>query len=283
MASLTGKNESSCPFATRKGVTTVATQQEYLQAHPDLLHMENEKICLDADLDVSKPLFFWQIYSLWGKKPIVDICEAFYDSIYEKTQTTNEHDDDYDDEFRAVFIKLAPKRHHINTQLAFWVDAMGGGKTYPGGTHRLVYHHKTKAGDLVMNANGAKRWMNHMKVAIRKNNHHFQTDPRILATLVDFLETKMRTYADLHGWEFDKKDFEISSFLPDNVPSNRVLYVIESSRLVLKKRVVVGNPDLPPCHGASSVCFERSYEGPYLCIEESGVSFAAFFSSNLKI
>lgn len=197
--------KASCPFSTRKGYTTVATRQEYLKARPELTDVIEES--LDAELDTSKPLYFWQIYSIWGKHPIVDICAAFYDSIY---------DDDEDDnaEFRNVFDKLAPKRHHVNTQVAFWVDAMGGGKTYTGGTHRLVYHHKNKAGTRVMNASGAKQWMRHMKVAIRKNHHHFQTDPRILPCVMDFLETKMRTYAELHSWEFDKSDFEVESFLP---------------------------------------------------------------------
>jgi hypothetical protein len=200
----------SCPFSTRKGFSTAATRQEYLKVHPEC--MDNVDESLDADLDTSKPLYFWQIYSIWGKHPIVDICTDFYGSIY---AVEDDAKDRKEIEFKNVFQKLAPKRHHINAQVAFWADAMGGGRLYHGGSHRLLYHHSNNAGERVMNADGAKLWMHHMKVAIKNNHFHFQKDPRILPCLIDFLETKMMFYADFHDWDFDKGDFSFQDFLPD--------------------------------------------------------------------
>ena len=66
-----------------------------------------------------------------------------------------------------------------------------------------------------MNAKGAKRWMYHMKNALRKNYHHFSADPRILPCIVDdFLKTKMKSYAKTHCWEFDESDFDLAEFYP---------------------------------------------------------------------
>jgi hypothetical protein len=197
---------SACPFATCKGYSTTQTRQEYLRAHPELL-VDDIDESLTADLDTSKTLYFWQIYSLWGQAPILDICAAFYDSVYNVSERK-------DLEFRKVFEMAASKRHHINAQAAYWIDSMGGGMFYPGGSRRLNIHHYQNAEE-VMNADGAKRWTNHMKVAIKNNHHHFQQDPRVLPCLVDFLETKMMYYADAHDWEFDASDFQVQDFLPE--------------------------------------------------------------------
>jgi truncated hemoglobin YjbI len=163
---------------------------------------------LNADLDTSKPLYFWQIYSLWGQDPFLDIITDFYDSVYNVSERK-------DLEFRKVFELAASKHHHINAQAAYWIDSMGGGRFYHGGTHRLTFHHHHNA-KKVMNADGAKRWMSHMKLAIKHNHHHFQQDPRILTCLIDFLETQMMFYADTHEWEFDASDFQVEHFLHTN-------------------------------------------------------------------
>jgi truncated hemoglobin YjbI len=198
---------SACPFATCKGYSTTQTRQEYLRAHPELIGDDIDE-SLNADLDTSKPLYFWQIYSLWGQDPFLDIITDFYDSVYNVSERK-------DLEFRKVFELAASKHHHINAQAAYWIDSMGGGKFYPGGAHRLNVHHHHNAEE-VMNADGAKRWMSHMKLAIKHNHHHFQQDPRILTCLIDFLETQMMFYADTHEWEFDASDFQVEHFLHTN-------------------------------------------------------------------
>jgi hypothetical protein len=194
--------KSQCPFSTSKGYSTLESRKEYMKTRG----LKEAPTSLQAHLDVISPLYFWQIYSIWGKQPILDICADFYYFIYL---------DDDAPWFREVFERVASKQHHIMTQAGYWIDAMGGGKVYHGGLGRLAYHHYYNA-DTIMNAKGANRWMQHMKKAIQKNHSHFQKDPRILPCLVDFLETKMKIYAKLQEWEFDASDFRLEGFYPDN-------------------------------------------------------------------
>eukprot|EP00980_Cylindrotheca_fusiformis_P020429 scaffold7479_cov61-Cylindrotheca_fusiformis.AAC.1 len=197
-----------CPFAGREGYSTRRTRMEYLQVHPEIQDIDES---LNANPDTTQPLYYWQIYSLWGQTPFMDICTDFYNSIYDNVV------DEGDRLFKAVFERAAPKSHHIRAQAAYWIDSMGGGRLYMGGTDRLNFHHQINA-EPIMNENGAKRWIRHMKIAFWNNHHlHFSganADPRILPCLVDFLKTKMMSYATLHGWEFDTTDFNVQDFCP---------------------------------------------------------------------
>ena len=126
-----------------------------------------------------------------------------YNSVY---------NDDEELWFRLVFQQTCTKERHILAQAAYWIDSIGGGKLYHGGLGRLKFHHSYNARH-VMNSTGASRWMYHMKVSIIKNRHHFVKDPRILPCIVlDFLKTKMQSYANFHGWELDEKDFQIEDY-----------------------------------------------------------------------
>ncbi|KAL3936659.1 MAG: hypothetical protein SGBAC_008071 [Bacillariaceae sp.] len=197
----------ACPYSCRKGYTTISTQQEFLNAVDNPSEID---LSLSADMDQTKPLYFWQLYSIWGQEPILDICEAFYKSIY---SVSEEKGDDIGDlELKQVFDKLDTMQHHINVQAAYWIDAMGGGKLYHGGDFRLTFHHKNRAGPRVMTADGAQRWMRHMRAAIRQNRKHFQQDHRLLPCVVSFLETKMKSYARVHYFDFDASDFELDRF-----------------------------------------------------------------------
>lgn len=194
-----------CPFHARRG---------YVDARADyLLHFHgvveksgigtnDESIptkSLVASTNLNDPLYFWQLYSLIGTKPILDLVTDFYTRVFDDTQNAW---------FRDVFIAIAPLGHHINTQAAFWVDAFGGGKCYHGGNHRVNFHHAYNARE-VMNAKGAERWMHHMTNALiaAKDESVFRKDPRIMPCIVDFLDAKMRTYAHQHSWDFDTSDF----------------------------------------------------------------------------
>ena len=173
-----------CPFSPRYGYTTEETRDEYLETNFTINIDSNSTGSIDADLDTSKPLYFWQLYSIWGKQPIIDICSEFYNSVY---------NDDEEPWFRLVFQQTGTKERHILAQAAYWIDSMGGGKLYHGGLGRLKFHHSYNARH-VMNSTGASRWMYHMKVSIIKNRHHFVKDPRILPCIVlDFLKTKMQS------------------------------------------------------------------------------------------
>ncbi|CAJ1932191.1 unnamed protein product [Cylindrotheca closterium] len=197
----------ACPYSSRKGYSTLDTQHEYLKLVDNPSEID---LSLDANMDQTTSLYFWQLYSIWGKDPILDICEAFYKSIYSVSEEKG--DEIGDVELKQAFERLDTMRHHINVQAAYWIDAMGGGRAYHGGLFRLRYHHTGRAGPKVMTADNARRWMRHMHGAICQNHKHFEQDHRILPCVISFLETKMKSYADLHEFEFDASDFDLEKF-----------------------------------------------------------------------
>jgi truncated hemoglobin YjbI len=189
----------TCPFSSKHGFATTSARQEYL----DQNRLDPAKVpsTIVADMDPTKPLYFWQIHSLTGQEPLFSICSDFYDLVYQ---------DEDAPWFKNVFERAAPKDHHIFAQAAYWIDAMGGGRLYMGGHGRLNFHHKHNA-HVIMNAKGAKQWMHYMKQSLQRNLHYFDDDPRLLPTIMEFLRTKMHSYAIRHGWEFDDDDYDIST------------------------------------------------------------------------
>jgi truncated hemoglobin YjbI len=198
---------------------------------------------LTADPDTSKPLYYWQLYSLLGWEYIEEIVTKFYERVY---------DDDEDPHFRKAFTQLADLQHHIETQAAYWQDAFGGGKVYHGSHGRLNFHHERNAHQ-VMNAEGAARWMMHMGLALHDMFPVLKAvDPRIPATIVDFLETKMKKYASQFGWRFNASDFDVAkSIHPDialmNISNNdnggdddKVNSSSSSSKTVYSRREMEG-------------------------------------------
>lgn len=131
-----------------------------------------------------------------GKRPIIQIVQFFYQRIF------NDHDEPW---FRAPFVRISGIEHHIATQVAFWIDAFGGGHAYHGGDARLNFHHERNA-VTIMNARGAKRWMHHMTATLLELNFD-HIDKRVMPCIVDFIRTKMIKYAEHHEWKFDDSDF----------------------------------------------------------------------------
>lgn len=208
-----------CPFEAKLGFATKETRQEFLDmlessrsndendSTPIIDHEAIES--LQADPDISKRLYFWQLYSILGKDPILEFITTFYRQVFADDEQTEDGV-----MFRDAFVNVAPKDMHIKAQTAYWIDAFGGGRVYWGGHSRLGFHHSSRHSEPVMTAFGARRWMRHMRFAI--SSYDFvgkgYTDPRILPCLVDFLRTKVRAYADEYGWKFDDTDFEIDCF-----------------------------------------------------------------------
>eukprot|EP00511_Aplanochytrium_stocchinoi_P014127 CAMPEP_0204895490 /NCGR_PEP_ID=MMETSP1349-20130617/34055_1 /ASSEMBLY_ACC=CAM_ASM_000710 /TAXON_ID=215587 /ORGANISM="Aplanochytrium stocchinoi, Strain GSBS06" /LENGTH=218 /DNA_ID=CAMNT_0052062875 /DNA_START=1649 /DNA_END=2305 /DNA_ORIENTATION=+ len=140
------------------------------------------------------------------------------------------YDDEEDPGFRSAFTRISGIEHHISTQTAFWIDAMGGGRAYHGGDYRLNVHHSHNAAS-VMNAQGAKRWMYHMGNALCDLNFS-HIDVRIKPCLVDFLRTKMKKYAKEHGWRYDESDFDFVKRDPETVAlRNMELSVLTPSEI----------------------------------------------------
>lgn len=187
-------------FKTAHGYATRQARTDYMMALNFSDDDDDIPTSLNASFDPDDPLYPWQVYSLLGAEPIHDLMTKFYNRVY---------DDEDDTKFRRVFTRLAPIQHHIMAQTRFWIDAMGGGRTYHGGDGRLNWHHQCNAHS-VMNAAGAKRWMYHMRSALMDVREEWDAiDKRIVPCVLVFLKVKMQKYADRHGWAFNDTDFDL--------------------------------------------------------------------------
>ena len=184
---------NKCPFSPALGF---CTKQNYEEFHRHKLPSDGTKdesvagfggSDLYADPDRTQPLYFWQLYSIIGEQPILEVVADFYARIYADV------DNDW---FRQSFLRSSPDESeiHITAQVQFWVDAMGGGKRYYGGNRRVRFHHEFNGED-VMNAKGATLWMKHMTAALLQYDFpsKFPEDPRILPCIVWFLKTRMKS------------------------------------------------------------------------------------------
>jgi truncated hemoglobin YjbI len=198
---------SCCPFEPNKGFSTLESRQEYLKVHHHEKAAENDvdliSESLHADMDTSQPLYFWQLYSIIGKEPILAFIAEFYNRIYADTK---------EEWFLVAFTGIGDKAHHIKSQSSYWIDALGGGRVYFGGKSRVNFHHYSNHAEHIMNERGAKRWMHHMRGAIRSYDFSKFNDPRIVPALVEFLRVKVITHAEEHQWEFNDSDFAVIDF-----------------------------------------------------------------------
>ncbi len=140
-------------------------------------------VSLDAPNDPSKPIQFWQLYSVLGQRPIIKIAQRFYKRVYE--------DEDW---FREPFERIGGVDHHVRTQASMWIDAMGGGHFYHGAEFRLNFHHYHNAAS-VMNDRGGARWASLMRATLDDSDDLFASDPRIRPAINTFLTHFFGKYA----------------------------------------------------------------------------------------
>jgi len=185
----------------KHGYATADSRQLWLEQR-GMTGSEAAKISssLEASTDPKKPIYFWQLFSVLGPDRIYNIVKKFYENVYA---------DKEDEHFREAFTRISGVEHHIMTQTAFWVDAMGGGRRYHGGWYRLSFHHDYNAHQ-VMNKDGAVRWMYHMNRALEASD--LTEDPRVKASVVDFLQTHMDKYAD--QFDFDSEGIDYGAKCP---------------------------------------------------------------------
>jgi truncated hemoglobin YjbI len=182
-------------FPTRPGYMTEKIQRDYIQAAvvKDLLPAEAYRMAdilsLTAPSDVSKPIQFWQLCSVLGQDPIVEIIQSFYHRVFEQ-----------DEWFRSVFERVGGINHHINTQGSMWIDVMGGGPYYHGAEYRLNFHHTHNAMQL-MNDKGADLWSKLMLETLDASSHLLANDSRIRTSINTFLSFFMSKYADEFAFE----------------------------------------------------------------------------------
>lgn len=170
-----------------KGYVTTAAISHFLDMHPEVPREEAHN--LQANLDTTQPLYFWQLYSLLGTDRIVKIVQNLYASIAA---------DKEEPWLPNAFTRISDWDHHVATQAGFWLDAMGRGKFYHGGEYRVEFHHHHNAGH-VMTQVGAARWMHHMRHALDISD--LGTDPRVKACIDEFVRTRMEKYAASHDFE----------------------------------------------------------------------------------
>ncbi len=174
-------------------------QRDYISAAisnkslPEEAHRMPEIISLTAPNDITKPIQFWQLYSVLGQDPIVRIVQDFYERVFA--------DEDW---FTAVFARVGGIGHHINTQAGMWVDVMGGGPYYHGAEFRLHFHHTHNAIQL-MNDKGAERWSKLMLAALDASADLIDADPRIRPSLNTFLSHFMTKYSQ--DFAFENRSF----------------------------------------------------------------------------
>lgn len=124
-------------------------------------------ISLTASNDVSKPIQFWQLYSVLGPDRIVAIVRNFYVRVFAAEEW-----------FASAFARIGGVEHHVMTQSAMWIDVMGGGPAYHGGDFRLNFHHTHNAIQ-VMTAKGAELWSRLMVETLDACGQHMTDDPRV--------------------------------------------------------------------------------------------------------
>jgi truncated hemoglobin YjbI len=186
-------------FPTRLGYMTEKIQRDYIQAvvAKGLLPAEAIRMAdilsLTAPNDVSKPIQFWQLYSVLGQDSIVRIVQDFYHRVFAQ-----------DDWFRSIFERVGGINHHINSQASMWIDVMGGGPYYHGAEFRLNFHHTHNAMQL-MNEKGADLWSKLMLETLDASLHLQAEDPRIRLSINTFLSFFMGKYAE--EFQFENRSF----------------------------------------------------------------------------
>lgn len=178
---------------------TEKIQRGYIQAAvakgilPEDAHRMAEVVSLTAPSDTSAPIQFWQLFSVLGQEPIVQMVGDFYQRVF-----------DQDTWFTSVFERVGGINHHISTQASMWIDVMGGGPYYHGAEFRLNFHHQHNAMQL-MNDKGAALWSQLMVQTLDESAYLLQGDPRIRTSINTFLSHFMSKYAE--DFAFENRSF----------------------------------------------------------------------------
>ena len=176
-------------FPTQHGYMTKTAQRAYVVAAiehgllPADAMRRAEIVSLKAPTDPNVPIQFWQLFSVLGPDPIIQIVQDFYVRVFEG-----------EDWFTSVFARVGGVEYHINTQASMWADVMGGGPYYHGADFRLSFHHTYNAIAL-MNDRGAGRWVKLMQQALEACDEHLGDDPRVRIAVNTFLTHFLGKYA----------------------------------------------------------------------------------------
>lgn len=169
---------------------TEITRQKYIDTAiasgqlPKDAHRMAQIISLDASNDVSKPIQFWQLFSVLGQDRVVEMVRNFYERVFA--------DEEW---FRSPFERVGGVDHHVATQASMWLDVMGGGPYYHGAEFRLNFHHTHNAMQL-MNEEGAKQWVSLMVATLDNSEDLMTDDARVRPSINTFLSHFFGKYAE---------------------------------------------------------------------------------------
>lgn len=204
-------------YSPQSGYMTEKVRTRYIdkaieqQLLPSQSHRLAPVLSLVASNDPSKPIQFWQLYSVMGPQRIEAIVRRFYERVF--------NDEPW---FTSVFERVASKERHIMTQASMWIDVMGGGQHYHGGEFRLNFHHTHNAFEL-MNDKGAQRWVDLMVETLNDPSIDYTDDERVRPAINTFLSYFMSKYAE----DFNFRD--CSSFGDSNPVTKRRLNFLNMS------------------------------------------------------
>lgn len=176
-------------YPTAEGYLTATSRLKYIEAAiatnvlPKEAHRIPDVVSLAASNDISRPIQFWQLYSVLGQDRILGIVRNFYERVF--------GDEEW---FRSVFARMGDINHHVSTQAGMWLDVMGAGPVYHGGEFRLNFHHTHNAIQL-MNERGAKRWVKLMVEALDASASRMTEDERVRPGINTFLTHFFDKYA----------------------------------------------------------------------------------------
>ena len=174
-----------------EGFVTLQFQREYLDAKvPAEYHKDPQVLTLNGHENESGTLYFWQLYSILGENKIRQFITEFYTNLFDEAE---------DIQFIKTFKVLGSIEHHIIGQTNFWLDAMGGGKKYAGGQFRLQRHHDLAKH--IMNAKGARIWLQHMRYTLNTTLVDFTDDTRVKPCIMNFLNFFMEKYGLEYGFK----------------------------------------------------------------------------------
>ncbi len=168
----------------QRGYIAYAITQNMLPAQA---HRMPKIISLVAAEDRSKPIQFWQLFSVMGPKRILHFVMIFTTASM-KTRLG----------FAMFFVHVGDAAHHVRTQSAMWIDVMGDGFHYHGAEFRLNFRRQHNAFQL-MTKESTARWTKLMIETFQACDAQINHDPRIRPSINIILQYFMSKYAAEFG------------------------------------------------------------------------------------
>ena len=146
------------------------------------------------------------LYKIIGEGGIEKIITSFYEKVWADTEHRW-----FSDEFKD----LVHFEHAVWAQKMMWMDCMGAGMKYHGGSFRLSHHHKR--GRTIMTTEGCIRWLYHMNQSLDEviNISFHPRHKQIRKTINSFLYLTLCKYSNEFKFNLEKA-IETAPWINDN-------------------------------------------------------------------